>query len=93
METTDMIKVMQHFANGGEIEYIVKNDEYTSWSKCVEPLWDWFDYEYRIKQQTITMEKWLMRRSDEYYICTTNKISNYSLSTPVKLLETYEIEI
>ena len=53
----------------------------------------WEEIEEPKSKQTITMEKWLMRRSDEYYICTTNKISNYSLSTPVKLLETYEIEI
>ena len=53
----------------------------------------WEEIEEPKSKQTITMEKWLMRRSDEYYICTTSKIDNYSLSTPVKLLETYEIEI
>ena len=53
----------------------------------------WEEIEEPKSKQTITMEKWLMKRSDEYYVLTTNKISNYSLSTPVKLLETYEIEI
>ena len=144
----EQIKVMEHYANGGEIE--ITCDE-SSWITVENPAWNWVTYDYRIKEytypiwfksntsgkivkfddissgtvvksddihkvghyskgwtkhtdssvwtqvdkpiETITMEKWLMRRSDEYYICTTNKIDNYSLSTPVKLLETYEIEI
>ena len=53
----------------------------------------WEEIEEPKSKQTITMQKWLMRRSDEYYVLTTNKISNYDISTPVKLLETYEIEI
>ena len=94
MKTTkEMIEVMEHFDKGGEVERVEKG--YDDWVIADNPRWNWFDYEYRIKQQkqTITMEKWLMKRSDEYYVLTTNKISNYSLSTPVKLLETYEIEI
>lgn len=53
----------------------------------------WEEIEEPKSKQTITMQKWLMRRSDEYYVLTTNKISNYNLSTQVKLLGTYEIEI
>ena len=148
----EMIEVMEWFEGGGDVECSYK--ECNDWGRASNPLWNWYDYDYRIKEfqypmwfknnsnglvikfdglqsgaiveegstfykkgdynnnwvshtdseyweeieepkskQTITMEKWLMRRSDEYYICTTNKIDNYSLSTPVKLLETYEIEI
>ena len=50
MELKEMIKVMDHFKNGGEVEYSVKEDDYSSWTKCVNPLWDWFDYNYRIKE-------------------------------------------
>ena len=84
---------MQHYENGGEVEGAVIG--FDDWEVVTKPLWNWIDYEYRIKRQkqTITMEKWLMRRNDEYYIHTTNKISNYNLSTPVKLLKTYEIKI
>ena len=94
MKTTkEMIEVMEHFDKGGEVECAEKG--YADWEVVTKPLWNWIDYEYRIKRQkqTITMEKWLMRRNDEYYIHTTNKISNYNLSTPVKLLKTYEIKI
>ena len=94
MKTTkEMIEVMEHFCKGGEVECAEKG--YADWDVATIPLWNWIDYDYRIKRQkqTITMEKWLMKRSDEYYVLTTNKISNYNLSSPVKLLETYEIEI
>ena len=147
-----MIKVMEHFANGGEVECVEKG--HNIWVTAKNPLWNWDDFDYRIKEfqypmwfkfnsnglvikfdglesgtvvkegttpykkgeykntwtphtdadvwteieepkskQTIIMEKWLMKRGDEYYILNTTKIDNYHLSTPVKLLETYEIEI
>ena len=131
-----MIKVMQHYADGGEVEN--KNKESNKWFIGCTPVWNWAKYDYRIKKfqypmwfkansngliikfdglesgtvveegnsfykkgdynnnwvshtdseyweeieepkskQTIIMEKWLMRRNDEYYICTTNKIDNY----------------
>ena len=44
-------------------------------------------------KEKVRIEKWLMSRGEEYYILNTSKIDNYDLSTPVKLLETYEIEI
>ena len=43
--------------------------------------------------ETITIERWLMSRGDEYYILDTSNIENYTLSTPVKLLDRYQIEI
>ena len=152
MKTIDMIKVMEHFANGGEVERAEKG--YANWEVVTEPLQNWTNFDFRIKEfqypmwfksktnglvikfvglqsgtvveegktsykkgenkdfwlphtdnehweeieepkskQTITMYKWLMIRGEEYYILNTSKIDNYSLSTPVKLLETYEIEI
>ena len=148
----EMIEIMQWFEDGGAVE--CANKGYDDWEIVTKPLWDWNDFDYRIKEfqypmwfkdtssnvvvrfdglnsgevivpgdvgepkgeyldywaphtdatvwveieepkskQTITMNKWLMKRNDEYYILNTSKIDNYSLSTPVKLLETYEIEI
>lgn len=97
MKTTkEMIEVMEHYENGGEIEYCSYDNATSDWKDVkYGPTWCWSVFDYRIKEnkKTITMEKWLMIRGDEYYICNTNKVDNYALSTPVKLLDTYEIEI
>ena len=49
MKTIDMIIVMQHYANGGEVESKHKTDDDTKWRlDC--PSWDWDHFNYRIKQ-------------------------------------------
>ena len=97
MELKEMIKVMQHYENGGEIEYSVKEDDYSSWTKCVNPLWDWFDYNYRIKEpkQKVTIEKWLMQSTidKEYRIFETSLIDTVVNFKKVKLIESYEVEL
>ena len=96
MELCEMIKVMQHYENGGEVEYIVKEDVYPSWSKCVNPLWDWFEYDYRIKEpkQKVTIEKWLCQdRKNDYIVVETSSIEKYVLYKKVKLLKSYEVEL
>lgn len=40
----EKIAVMQHFADGGEIE-ITRGD---SWISAAIPTWDWYHYDYRI---------------------------------------------
>lgn len=145
----EKIKVMEHYANGGEIETTYNNG--TSWVTVENPAWNWVTCDYRIKEytypmwfksntsgkivkfddissgtvvksddihkvghyskgwtkhtdssvwtqvdkpiETITIERWLMSRGDEYYILDTSNIENYTLSTPVKLLDRYQIEI
>lgn len=42
----EQIKVMQHFADGGAIEYSYPNS--TAWRKIDCPTWDWNCYTYRI---------------------------------------------
>ena len=98
MELKKMIKVMQHYENGGEVEYSVKEDDYSSWTKCVNPLWDWFDYNYRIKEpkENVTIEKWLMRGDTGCCFVLEGDSSyfeGYQNITKVKLLETYEVEL
>ena len=98
MELKEMIKVMQHYDNGGEVEYTDEDDGHTSWRNCPNPIWDWFEFEYRIKRQKqkVTIEKWLMRgdtgccfvlEGDSRYF------EGYQNITKVKLLETYEVEL
>ena len=86
------IEIMQHFANGGEVE-ICKDDK---WSDITNPefkAWNFAIYGFRIKEQkkTITIEKWLCKEgNDSYYIAEVSDISGYE---KVKLLESYEVEL
>jgi hypothetical protein len=45
----EQIEVMRHYANGGEIECKVRMDASVSWEKVTPPLWNWCDFDYRIK--------------------------------------------
>ena len=91
MELKEMIKVMQHFENGGEVEGRVPN--YETWKKCGYPLWNWGEYDYRIKEQKqkVTIEKWLCKSGENsFYIHEGTDADGLE---KVKLLETYEVEL
>ena len=70
MELKEMIKVMQHYDNGGEVEYSNCKDgctvecvetDFDDWKITKHPCWNWTDYNYRVKEQKqkVTIEKWL----------------------------------
>lgn len=49
--TESKIKVMKHYLSGGEIEWIVKDDPksiWTKWTFPVSPSWNWAKCDYRI---------------------------------------------
>lgn len=49
MKTTkEMIEIMEWFDNGGEVEY--RHRDWDTWSKTINPIWDWYEYDYRIKE-------------------------------------------
>ena len=94
----EQIEIMTHYLNGGDVEYSVKEDDYSSWTKCVNPLWDWFDYNYRIKEpkQKVTIEKWLIKdvNNGEYFIMESSEIETYYKHyEQIKLIESYEVEL
>ena len=98
MELSEMIKVMQHYEDGGDIE-VYKNDR---WTIGVNPIWDWDTFDYRIKEQKqkVTIEKWILydKYADVYFECRTSNIDKMLQDTPritkkVKLLESYEVEL
>ena len=98
MELKEMIKVMQHYENGGDVELRKKYDNITDWEEC-NPLWNWREFDYRIKKQKVTIETWLCQDvgSGEYFIYESSKIDLYIKETnctvKVKLIESYEIEL
>ena len=104
MELKEMIKIMQHYENGGEIEYsddCFKTILGKSNNKNIVGVpWDWFTYEYRIKKQKVTIEKWLceyvgceeLKGSKRFFII--EKVVPFEVAgKKLKLLESYEIEL
>lgn len=101
MFTADMIKIMQHYVDGGEIEFKEKSDDDTTWRLSC-PSWDWETYEYRIKEekQKIVIEKWLLydKSVDVYFEARSSDIDKMlrhpsNTTEKVKLLESYEVEL
>ena len=97
MDLKEMIKVMQHFADGGDVLCRVKEDENLQWYKCVNPLWDWFEFDYKIKEpkQIIIIERWLMQSTidEEYRIIDTSLVDEVAHFKKIKLLESYEVDL
>lgn len=91
----EQIEMMQHFANGGEVEYFDK--KWKEWTIASTPNFNWAKIDYRIKEQkkTITIEKWLITTSlNQHLIAEAEK--QFFVTAPhkqIKLLETYEVEL
>lgn len=50
-QTKEAIKVMQHWADGGDCQGRMRpNGE---WGPSFDPAWDWFEYDYRIKPKPL----------------------------------------
>ena len=91
MELKEMIKVMQHFEDGGEIKCVEKGND--NWEIVTKPLWNWDDYNYLIKEpkQKVTIEKWLCKSGENsFYIHEGTDADGLE---KLKLLETYEVEL
>ena len=95
MELCEMIKVMTHYLNGGEVEYAETG--FDDWRIANHPRWDWYDFEYRIKEpkQKVTIEKWLMQSTidKEYRIVETSLVDTVVNFKKIKLIESYEVEL
>ena len=94
MELKEMIKVMQHYADNGEVEYTETG--FNKWRIANDPSWNWFDYNYRIKEpkQKVTIEKWLIKdvNSGEYFI-KEGEPKHLLYANKLKLIESYEVEL
>ena len=101
MELKEMIKVMQHFEDGGYVEFsedyfktvLGEANKEDDGGLC----WDWDTYDYRIKEpkQKVTIEKWLCRDNNGDYIIVESSNDKYKLYEyeKVKLIESYEVEL
>ena len=99
MELKEMIKVMEHFKNGGEVECSTKGQG--SWETFPSYRWNWRNFDYRIKEpkQNVTIEKWLIKNVDssEHFIMESSDVDltlkDFPNGWKVKLIESYEVEL
>ncbi len=97
----EQIEVMQHFANGGQIE--CKASGKKEFVSITVPYWNWDHVDYRIKEQkkTITIEKWLceynrcekLEGSERFFILEKVVPFEFGNGKKIKLLNTYEVEL
>ncbi len=95
MELKEMIKVMQHYENGGKVENKEKHSDDAKWI-LARPVWNWDSFDYRIKpeKQKIIIEKWLCRATKEdYVIIDSSNIDKHKMYEKVKLIKSYEVEL
>lgn len=91
MTLKEMIKVMQHFEDGGEIEATSRGELF--WGNVTAPCWDWVEFDYRIKEQKqrVVIEKWLCKSGENsFYIHEGTDADGLE---KVKLIEIYEVEL
>lgn len=50
-DTAYKIKVMQHYKDGGAIEYCPRNGAWVDYYSPIPPCWNWEDVDYRIKEE------------------------------------------
>ena len=57
MKLSKMIKVMEHFKDGGKVE--CAETGFDEWEIINHPCWNWMDFKYRIKKpkQKVTNKK------------------------------------
>ena len=101
MDLKDKIKVMQHFAEGGKVEF--KYTECSLWEFAYSPIWDWCTYDYRIQppktKQPLTAADFppgtaIRDQSGIWQLitaCTKDNLRAADWITPEKLME-YKFE-
>ena len=95
MELKEMIKVMQHYENGGVVQRCNFGSHYYSDITTEDYLFNFCDYKYRIKEpkQKVTIEKWLCRDyHGNFIVIETTGIDAYYYEK-VKLIKSYEVEL
>lgn len=99
MELKEMIKVMQHFEDGGDVEF---SEDYfktvlgeANKENDGKLSWDWNKFDYRIKETKpkVTIEKWLCQNNKgDFIVFETTDIDEYYYKK-VKLIKSYEVEL
>ena len=95
MKLKEMIKVIQHYADGGAIQRCNFGSHNYSDITTEGYLFNFCDYKYRIKEekQKVTIEKWLFRdKQGDFLVIEISNADNYKQYEKVKLMEIYEVD-
>ena len=91
----EQIEIMTHYLNGGDVECVEKGND--NWEIVTKPLWNFDDFEYRIKEpkEKVTIETWLMQDpiDKEYRVIETSLVDKIVHFKKIKLIESYEVEL
>ena len=81
MTTKEKIEVMQHFDNGGEIEFRYRSIISANWIGLEQqkPAWNWHDNDYRIKPKPVELLY-------EYWVVDGGLYTLYRTEVTIKLL-------
>jgi len=73
MATTlaEKIAVMQAAERGEEIEMKFNSEERESWQKLDDPLWNWVEFNYRVKPKP--QKFWVVFSKEGYVMCAGTK--------------------
>jgi len=74
MTHDEMVAVIEHHKNGGEVEYSYQDKGI--WSDCFSPSWNFDTYDYRIKENPTTKtvyEFMFLKENGEWFISDTLK--------------------
>ena len=96
MKLKEMIKVMEHYENGGVVEFKRTYEDDIKWEKLLpDPVWNWERNDYRIKEtkQKVTIEKWLCLNLNKGYFIREAEPKHLLYDNKVKLIESYEVEL
>ena len=95
MNINEMIKIMQHYADGGAIQRCNFGSHNYSDITIEGYLFNFCDYKYRIKdpKQKVTIEKWLVKDTDGVYRIIETSMADKLYFKKIKLLDTYEVEL
>ena len=97
MELKEMIKVMQHYKDGGVVQRCNFGSHNYSDITTEGYLFNFCDYKYRIKEQKqkVTIEKWLMQNTidKEYRIFETSLVDKVVNFKKIKFIKSYEVEL
>ena len=91
----EMIDVMEWFDVGAKVECVERGCY--NWETVNTPLWNWDDFDYRIKKQKVMIEKWLIKDNNIEVVVESSDIDSwlkpFVTSKKLKLIESYEVEI
>ena len=92
----EIIEVMEHYDNGGEVEFKENNPYNFEW-RLSTPRWNWDAFDYRIKKQKVMIEKWLVEENNIKVVVEASDIDSwlkpFATTKKLKLIESYEVEI